>query len=67
MKLSGLREFVTRKVTLKNILLNLNHGFLKEVIRKKITDTDIKKFLDDKNKKVNNKTEKSISFTVTYI
>ena len=27
----------------------------------------MKKVLDDKNKKVNNKTEKWISFTVTYI
>ena len=45
----------------------LKSWFLKRSYLKKITDTEMKKVLDDKNKKVNNKTEKGISFTVTYI
>ena len=35
-RLQGLRESVPKKVTLKNTLLNLNHGSLKEVILKKL-------------------------------
>ena len=61
-----LRESVCKKVTLST-LLNLNHGSLTEVILNKLLTLKWRQVLcDERNNRVNNKTEKEIPFVVTF-